>query len=55
MVKVMFGVMAAALLGFSCRADAWGGKKGEVRERCPCVGCRAKVVCVYLQPFSPIV
>lgn len=35
MVKVMFcGVVAATLLGFSCRADAWGGKKGEVREMC---------------------
>ncbi|CAM9734310.1 unnamed protein product [Pylaiella littoralis] len=36
MVKVMFcGVVAATLLGFSCRADAWGGRKGEEEPDMP--------------------
>lgn len=30
MVKFMFFGVAATLLGFSCRADAWGGKKKDV-------------------------
>lgn len=28
----MFGVVAVTLLGFSCLADAWGGKKNEDKE-----------------------
>lgn len=48
MVKVMFGVVAATLLGFSCRADAWGGKKDEVRDCCLCArlagGCLPSVL-----------
>lgn len=33
MVRLMFLGVGATLLGFSCRADAWGGgKKKDVRE-----------------------
>lgn len=57
MVKVMFGVVAATLLGFSCRADAWGGKKDEVRGACqgmfvPCtsvfVGLQLALPCMIM-------
>lgn len=52
MVKVMFGVVAVTLLGFSCLADAWGGKKNEVREFDLCM-CRAGVsLCVYSFPSN---